>query len=793
VARSLTHKEGAVFERWTLVTNLGVGGNGEAWRVRSEAGEIRVIKLLHPGAERYERFKREVIAMKTLAQTGFPALPIEHARLPDHPSKGDPAYYVMPEAIPIAQALAGMDVRSKTRAVQQFAVALAMLLREHKRNHRDVKPANLYEYEGRFVLGDLGLTTDPDPEAASLTSDGRALGPWAFLPSEVFNPPPDMEIDREKVDVYCLAMSLWCLIKESDDPPRRIEPHGPMSLTRQLSVPSAPSDPSAVEEMEAAEYRQHIGELDAVLAAATADDPDARPTLQRFAEQLSNWEDGIKIRSDVHASIIQSEADESVVLRWLVSSLRDDRSLGLNVYDVSDATAPSPVDGLSCGRFSDALDGLTERYHAVAERFPERGSPRDWSNVYPTGHGIELVERTRVEVETLPLLRALLRDGAIEMLSFSGADNAVKFGETVMPGPELYFLLRYMKEASLIDFDQDWEMGPGVIIMHLTLTRHGRNRVTNSPAARVTPDDSSPQTPESAEPIADRFASRMQTAEDTRIPEAVVQPTNRTLYPSELNSLSLPNSYNRPLEHDERGFIFRTIIALGMPIADDQHLNSQQKRALQAVIADSAAERLLRELVDSPRSTQGSWAQVQPNTGTVATVARSAETMGGRGGTIHARVGLQLRSYAHSNGYAIVHLDIVLRPPETPRGGTLLSLDDFFSLLAIPGASIRDEIAPVITKVLSGSDQSSLRAQTTVAMPNADVFAPYLNLSTWAHDRVEDASGPTAVHWNAGSTSEFETPAAWNATVIRMMDRLFSDGGFLDYEDALARLQRGSA
>lgn len=792
MARTPTHKKDAVFERWTLTENLGVGGNGEAWRVRSEQGEVRVMKLLHPGAERYERFKREVIAMNALLPTGFPALPIEHQHLPEQPSKTDPAYYVMPEAAPITKALADKDTRTKVGAVQQLAEALATLLREHGRNHRDVKPANLYEYNGRFVLGDFGLTTDPDPEAASLTSDGRVLGPWAFLPSEVLNPPPDMEIDWEKVDVHCLAMSLWCLVKGSDDPPRRIEPHGPMSLTRQLSVLAAPSDPAVVEEVNAAEYRTHIGELDAVLASATADDPLARPTLERFARQLSHWEEGIKIRDEFHASVVQSEADEDIVLRWLVSSLRVDPSLGLNVYDVSDANAPSPVDGLDSGRFSEAVDGLTERYYAVGERFPEHGEPRDWSNVYPTGHGIERVERARVEVETLPLLRVLLTDGPIEIVSFSGADDAVALGEIVMPGPELYFLLRYMKEASLVDFEQHWEMGPGVIIMHLKLTRIGRSRVTRGQAARVTPTERNVQATDAVDDIADQAASGEETAEGAELPEAVVQPTARTLYPSELNSLSLPNSYNPPLKHDESGFIVRTIVALGMPVADDQHLNSQQKRALQAVMADSAAERLVRELVDSPRSVQASWEQVQPNTGTVATVSRSPETMGGRGGTVEARAGLQLRSYVGGNGYAIVHLDIVLRPPETTQGGTLLSLDDLFSLLAIPGASIRDEIAPAITKVLSGSEEPSLSAQTIVAMPNADVFDPYLNLSIWAKDRVQDASGPHAVHWNASSTSEFETPAAWYATVIRMIDRLFSDGGFLDYEDALAKLQSGS-
>jgi hypothetical protein len=36
------------------------------------------------------------------------------------------------------------------------------------------------------------------------------------------------------------------------------------------------------------------------------------------------------------------------------------------------------------------------------------------------------------------------------------------------------------------------------------------------------------------------------------------------------------------------------------------------------------------------------------------------------------------------------------------------------------------------------------------------------------------------------STSDCEMVAAWNATVIRMIDRLFSDSGFVDYEDALS-------
>lgn len=483
MARRPIHKEGATVGGWTLVENLDVGGNGEAWRVRSESGELRVMKLLRPGAERYDRFKREVLAVQSLVPTGFPALPIEFAHFPERPSKADPAFYVMPEAVRIDKALADKDVPTRVDAVRQLAEALAMLLREHGRNHRDVKPANLYEYEGRYVLGDFGLITDPDPQAEALTVEGTVIGPWAFLPSEVFNPPPGMEIDWQKVDVYCLAMSLWCLVKGSSNPPRRIEPHGVTSLARQLAVPAPVTEPWSVESPDAAEYRRHIGELDTILAAATADDPAARPTLAQFALQLADWKEGIRVRNDLRDYVARSEDDEELVLRWLVAFARTDPALGLNIFEVSEPTAASPVPGLSNARFSEALDGLVEGYYAtVTERFPSRGEPRHWSGVYPTYFGVERVERERIEAEMMPLLRALAKEGPIEMLSFSAADDAVTVGEVVLAGPELYFLLHYLEGASLVAFERLWETGPGVSLMYLKLTRTGRMRIATTTA-----------------------------------------------------------------------------------------------------------------------------------------------------------------------------------------------------------------------------------------------------------------------------------------------------------------------
>jgi hypothetical protein len=93
--------------------------------VSNEQNDMRVMKLLYPGSERYERFKRETSAVIQLVEGGFPALPIEYAHLPERPSKHDPAFCVMPEAVPAARALAGSGVLEKVRGVQQFAEALA--------------------------------------------------------------------------------------------------------------------------------------------------------------------------------------------------------------------------------------------------------------------------------------------------------------------------------------------------------------------------------------------------------------------------------------------------------------------------------------------------------------------------------------------------------------------------------------------------------------------------------------------------------------------------------------------
>jgi hypothetical protein len=91
--------------------------------------------------------------------------------------------------------------------------------------------------------------------------------------------------------------------------------------------------------------------------------------------------------------------------------------------------------------------------------------------------------------------------------------------------------------------------------------------------------------------------------------------------------------------------------------------------------------------------------------------------------------------------------------------------------------------------VLSGDDEPTLVAQSVVATAYREDFATYLDLSASAPNRVAGAMGPSGVHWTATATSEIDSPEAWKRTVIKMIDRLFSDGSFLDYEEVLRRLE----
>ena len=70
--------------------------------------------------------------------------------------------------------------------------------------HRDIKPDNLYVWNGRYCIGDFGIVDLPTNTA--LTKKHDRLGAWNTIAPEVLR---DVRTATNKSDVYWLCRD-WC-------------------------------------------------------------------------------------------------------------------------------------------------------------------------------------------------------------------------------------------------------------------------------------------------------------------------------------------------------------------------------------------------------------------------------------------------------------------------------------------------------------------------------------------------------------------------------------------------------
>jgi hypothetical protein len=297
------------------------------------------------------------------------------------------------------------------------------------------------------------------PRAAGqvITADGRRPGPYAFLPSEAFlNTNPD----DEKIDVYCLAMTLWVLSTGEAVPPRHpIQPGGHYSLGKRR------------------QEQRHIGELDEILAKATDADPTTRPNMAQFAAALQHWLTGLDTSSGYAAELAALERNMRQVLRWLVEyATTVECAFGNNILSADRNELPKPP-GLTWPEISAALARLHEQ--GLAEGKPgdgpaeDDGSPGWWLNVYPSPLGVEKVLDKAVLIARLaPLLRSLPRQ-AREGLKLSMSDAAPDgFDDWKLPPPEYVFLAKQAQAYGLADFDESLTSGY-IWLSNLQLTTRG--------------------------------------------------------------------------------------------------------------------------------------------------------------------------------------------------------------------------------------------------------------------------------------------------------------------------------
>ena len=280
-------KSGQQVGSWQLVRVLGEGGNAIVWLGRPRDGPDVALKVLKvpEGPERYDRFAEEVRIHLDVLRDVPGVLPVLAADV----RSGEPIvtapWLAMPVARPLAEHLGeDPDIVDTVAAAIKIAQTLAALLEQFGLSHRDVKPANLYWWNGAPAVGDFGLVAVPD--RARMTRSDRDLGPRDFLPPEMRADRPNRE--GPPADVFELGLTVFALL--GGDPPR----DGLRSDEPLHHLAALRGDPQ-------------LRSLDRILQRATSYSARDRLTMGEFAAEMQAWVDPPLVRDVVDIEVFRRQ------------------------------------------------------------------------------------------------------------------------------------------------------------------------------------------------------------------------------------------------------------------------------------------------------------------------------------------------------------------------------------------------------------------------------------------------------------------------------------------------------
>lgn len=255
---------------WIPIRRLGSGGNGVVWQCSPEDGgnDWPAVKFYTQDTNTgRQRFNDEIEILKHLA--GRPGvLPLLDSYSPEDGDNGDePPWLSMPVAKPLGIHLANTDITTVVSCIRDVAAVIDTLAAEDI-SHRDVKPENLFWWNGAAAIGDFGLASFPDKGA--ITAEGKKLGPLHYIAPEMLR-----DASRAKgapADVYSLAKTLWVLVTGQTYPPGgeiRVD-------VPQLTISGFVAHSRTI-------Y------LDRLVERATRTDPARRPTMSEVVGELDAW------------------------------------------------------------------------------------------------------------------------------------------------------------------------------------------------------------------------------------------------------------------------------------------------------------------------------------------------------------------------------------------------------------------------------------------------------------------------------------------------------------------------
>lgn len=258
-------KKDQIYGDWKIQKSISGGGNGAIWTAINSAGDEKVIKLLkktHSTAKR--RFLDEISIMIANKEHEGVVTILDHS---DLTMSTDILWYVMDRGILVQENLARAEPIEIVECIINVVETLVFL---HSKgvSHRDLKPQNLLLIHGNYVIGDFGLVDYPLKEEG-LTLSKNPLGPrWTIAPEMRNNPESS---DGLKADVYSIAKTLWILLTGVQKGfEGQYNPTGSIGLIHYQSS-------------------MYLNIIEDLLISATENDPDSRPNMNEFLEQLYYW------------------------------------------------------------------------------------------------------------------------------------------------------------------------------------------------------------------------------------------------------------------------------------------------------------------------------------------------------------------------------------------------------------------------------------------------------------------------------------------------------------------------
>jgi serine/threonine protein kinase len=261
---------GDVVHGWRLRRLIGSGGSGEVWRARGRDGKAVALKILAANdLPKIIRFVREIEIMDSIRSDI--SMPILDQRLPG--AGPPPACYAMPLATPLRTLI---DAR-KSALIERIAIlaetaACLGLLHRRAVFHCDVKTGNILNVDGRWVLGDFGLSMRP--RLRPIMAPDEIMGTRYYAAPELYDDHgEDYVFDWAACDVYSFAKVVWVTVAEAERPLRGR--HDPAKADASVAALTGGA-PGA-------------SGIDDLLRRATHADPAARPRMAEMTAALANW------------------------------------------------------------------------------------------------------------------------------------------------------------------------------------------------------------------------------------------------------------------------------------------------------------------------------------------------------------------------------------------------------------------------------------------------------------------------------------------------------------------------